>query len=75
MDLFGDVAHVGSPKDAGDPAKSPRVFREGALPPRFVHAVATNEVATAKERIDELRREVARTYIGSSPACRQKPTS
>jgi len=33
-----------------------------------VHAVATNEVAAAKERIDELRREVSRIYIGSSRA-------
>jgi MoxR-like ATPase len=29
-----------------------------------VHAVATNEVAAAKERLDELRKEVARIYIG-----------
>ncbi len=31
-----------------------------------VHAVAQNEVAAAKERIDELRREVARIYVGST---------
>jgi MoxR-like ATPase len=31
-----------------------------------VHAVAHNEVAAAKERIDELRREVARIYVGST---------
>jgi MoxR-like ATPase len=33
-----------------------------------VHAVAQNEVAAAKERVDELRREVSRIYIGSSRA-------
>ena len=33
-----------------------------------VHAVATNEVAAAKERVDELRREVSRIYVGSSRA-------
>jgi MoxR-like ATPase len=31
-----------------------------------VHAVATNEIAAAKERIEELRREVARIYIGAT---------
>ena len=31
-------------------------------------AVATNEIAAAKERIEELRREVARAYIGSPKA-------
>jgi len=31
-------------------------------------AVATNEIAAAKERIDDLRREVARVYIGSGRA-------
>jgi MoxR-like ATPase len=31
-----------------------------------LHAVATNEVAAAKERIEELRKEVARIYIGPS---------
>jgi MoxR-like ATPase len=31
-----------------------------------LHAVATNEVAAAKERIEELRKEVSRIYIGSS---------
>ncbi|WP_394822931.1 AAA family ATPase [Pendulispora albinea] len=30
------------------------------------NVVATNEVGPAKERVDELRREVARAYIGSS---------
>ena len=29
-------------------------------------AVATNEIAAARERIEELRREVARVYVGSS---------
>ena len=29
-------------------------------------AAATNEIASARERIDELRREVARVYVGSS---------
>ncbi|HEY1959000.1 MAG TPA: MoxR family ATPase [Polyangiaceae bacterium] len=33
-----------------------------------MHAVAQNEVAAAKERVDELRREVSRIYIGSSRA-------
>ena len=33
-----------------------------------VHAVAHNEVAAAKERVDELRREVSRIYVGSSRA-------
>jgi len=33
-----------------------------------VHAVAQNEVAAAKERVDELRREVSRIYIGSTRA-------
>jgi len=33
-----------------------------------VHAVANNEVAGAKERVDELRREVSRIYIGSTRA-------
>jgi MoxR-like ATPase len=33
-----------------------------------VHAVANNEVAAAKERVDELRREVSRIYIGSTRA-------
>jgi MoxR-like ATPase len=33
-----------------------------------VTAVATNEVAAAKERIEELRREVARIYLGSPRA-------
>jgi len=33
-----------------------------------VNAVATNEVAAAKERVEELRREVARAYIGSPRA-------
>ena len=33
-----------------------------------MHAVANNEVASAKERIDELRREVSRIYIGSTRA-------
>jgi MoxR-like ATPase len=32
----------------------------------LVHAVANNEVASAKERVDELRREVSRIYIGST---------
>ncbi len=31
-----------------------------------MHAVANNEVAAAKERVDELRREVSRIYIGST---------
>ena len=31
-------------------------------------AVATNEIAAAKERIEELRREVARVYLGSGRA-------
>ena len=31
-------------------------------------AVATNEIAAAKARIDDLRREVARVYIGSGRA-------
>jgi MoxR-like ATPase len=31
-----------------------------------VTAVATNEIASARERIEELRREVSRVYIGSS---------
>jgi len=33
-----------------------------------VTAVATNEIAAAKERIEELRREVARVYLGSGRA-------
>ena len=33
-----------------------------------VHAVAHNEVAAAKERVDELRREVSRIYVGSPRA-------
>jgi MoxR-like ATPase len=33
-----------------------------------MHAVAHNEVAAAKERVDELRREVSRIYVGSSRA-------
>ena len=33
-----------------------------------MHAVANNEVAGAKERVDELRREVSRIYIGSTRA-------
>ena len=33
-----------------------------------MNAVATNEVAAAKERVEELRKEVARAYIGSSRA-------
>ena len=33
-----------------------------------MHAVANNEVAAAKERVDELRREVSRVYIGSTRA-------
>jgi MoxR-like ATPase len=33
-----------------------------------VHAVAHNEVVAAKERVDELRREVSRIYVGSSRA-------
>ena len=33
-----------------------------------MHAVAQNEVAAAKERVDELRREVSRIYIGSTRA-------
>ena len=33
-----------------------------------MNAVATNEVAAAKERVEELRREVARAYIGSPRA-------
>ena len=33
-----------------------------------MHAVAHNEIAAAKERIDELRREVSRIYIGSTRA-------
>jgi MoxR-like ATPase len=33
-----------------------------------VHAVANNEVLAAKERVDELRREVSRVYIGSTRA-------
>ncbi len=33
-----------------------------------MHAVATNEIAAAKERLEDLRREVARIYIGSSRA-------
>jgi MoxR-like ATPase len=33
-----------------------------------VSAVATNEIAAANERIDELRREVSRVYVGSSRA-------
>lgn len=33
-----------------------------------VHAVANNEVVSAKERVDELRREVSRIYIGSTRA-------
>ncbi|HSQ62684.1 MAG TPA: MoxR family ATPase [Polyangiaceae bacterium] len=33
-----------------------------------MHAVANNEVAAAKERVDELRREVSRIYIGSTRA-------
>jgi MoxR-like ATPase len=33
-----------------------------------VSAVATNEIAAAKERVETLRREVARTYIGSGKA-------
>jgi MoxR-like ATPase len=33
-----------------------------------VSAVATNEVAAAKERLEDLRREVSRVYIGSSRA-------
>ncbi len=31
-------------------------------------AVATNEIAAAKERVEELRREVARVYLGSGRA-------
>ena len=38
------------------------------LESQFVHAVANNEVANAKERVDELRREVSRIYIGSTRA-------
>ncbi len=34
--------------------------------PDVVHAVANNEVTSAKERVDELRREVSRIYIGST---------
>jgi len=33
-----------------------------------MHAVAHNEVVAAKERVDELRREVSRIYVGSSRA-------
>ena len=33
-----------------------------------MHAVAHTEVAAAKERVDELRREVSRVYIGSTRA-------
>ncbi len=33
-----------------------------------VQAVANNEVVAAKERVDELRREVSRVYIGSTRA-------
>ena len=33
-----------------------------------MHAVANTEVASAKERVDELRREVSRIYIGSTRA-------
>jgi MoxR-like ATPase len=33
-----------------------------------VSAVATNEVTAAKERVEELRREVARVYLGSGRA-------
>jgi MoxR-like ATPase len=33
-----------------------------------VHAVANNEVASARGRVDELRREVSRIYIGSTRA-------
>jgi MoxR-like ATPase len=33
-----------------------------------VTAVATNEIAAARERIEELRREVARVYLGSGRA-------
>ena len=31
-------------------------------------AVATNEISAAKERVEELRREVARIYLGSPRA-------
>ena len=37
-------------------------------PGRSMHAVAPNEVVAAKERVDELRREVSRVYVGSSRA-------
>jgi MoxR-like ATPase len=41
--------------------------RRGSIGRGFhVHAVATNEIAAAKERIEELRREVARIYIGAT---------
>jgi MoxR-like ATPase len=33
-----------------------------------MHAVASNEVVAAKERVDELRREVSRIYVGSPRA-------
>jgi MoxR-like ATPase len=33
-----------------------------------VSAVATNEIAAAKERLEDVRREVSRTYIGSGRA-------
>ncbi len=36
------------------------------LESKNVHAAASNEITAAKERVDELRREVSRIYVGST---------
>ena len=46
--------------------QAPR-FRE-TMTSTPLQAANANEIAAAKERIDDLRREVARAYIGSTRA-------